>query len=140
MRYYVIALVAVLYLAFGCLTQSHAVGYYAVGKEDCRCSPLVERGIIPDTLNQLGEALILPRLGWAIERLALELRAVASQFGPKTETAAVEISDKKEPLYDIEEPPKLEKKSPADQKIQKPKKKTKDTAKKKRVRVPTRTL
>lgn len=81
MRSLVVALIACM-LVVGALAQrSEAVGFQVVGKEECKCSPLVARGIVPDTLNKLKEAFVFPSLVVAVERVAGEFRAVVSQFG-----------------------------------------------------------
>ncbi|MFH1114820.1 MAG: hypothetical protein V1792_12970 [Pseudomonadota bacterium] len=81
MRFFVVAAV-LSFVALGSIWESAgAVGYDVAGKEKCVCSPLTARGIYPDTLNNLKEALILPRLGYIAERLAQEIKAVLGQFG-----------------------------------------------------------
>ena len=140
MRSHIIALAICVSLWTGFLANAHAAGYYSVGKEDCNCSPLVARGIMPDTLNQLVEALAFPKIGWAFERLATEIKLIASQFGPKPTPEIADAIEKKEVSAEIEEPIKVEKKPVLREKKGKVKKTAKETSKKKRVKVPTRTL
>lgn len=61
-----------------------ATGYDVAGKEKCVCSPFTSRGVVPDTLNNLSEALVFPKLGFVVERLALEIKAILGQFGVKS--------------------------------------------------------
>ena len=81
MRYFVIATVLSILALCTTWESARAVGYDVTGKEKCVCSPLTARGIYPDTLNNLKEALILPRLGFIAERLAQEIKAILGQFG-----------------------------------------------------------
>ncbi len=81
MRSFVVAVVFSI-LALGTIWEpAGAVGFDVAGKEKCICSPMTARGIYPDTLNCLKEALILPRLGFIAERLAGEIKAILGQFG-----------------------------------------------------------
>lgn len=101
MRSLVVAVTVCIMIAGALAQRSEAVGFEVVGKEDCKCSPLVARGIIPDTLNKLKEAFVFPSLFVVVERVAGEIKAITSQFGAKP-MAAVEPSIP---------PPALEKKT-----------------------------
>ncbi|MCX5862326.1 MAG: hypothetical protein NTW27_09450 [Deltaproteobacteria bacterium] len=138
MRAIIIVVAISVFLWGDCVSNSYAVGYYSVGKEDCACSPLVARGIVPDTLNQLKEALMLPRLGSVLERLAVDFREMLTQFAAKPNDTVSEPVTRKEPPVEIEEPTKVEKKNITIGKPNKLKKVVKDPSKKKRLKVPTK--
>ncbi len=135
---------------FATLGTSHAVGLYVVGKEDCNCSPLTERGIVPDTLNTLKEAFVLPQLVAALDRIGIEVKNFISSIGAPPAHAAepektpeVTNGDKDKPVVDT--PPAKEEKPAAEVKPTKTKqasqvKKASDKPKKKRVRVPPRAM
>lgn len=94
MRLFIVAIILSVITGIILPTKADAVGLYAVGKEQISCSPLVARGIVPDTWNKLSEALLAPRISWALDRLAVEIKTVLSQFGAPptngvTETATV---------------------------------------------------
>ncbi|MFH0823668.1 MAG: hypothetical protein V2B18_13040 [Pseudomonadota bacterium] len=57
-----------------------AVGVYTPGKEQCNCSPMVARGVYPDTLNLLHEAFVFPSINNTIDRIAVEVKSLISQF------------------------------------------------------------
>lgn len=147
----------VMTVAFACVfaPQAEAVGLYAVGKEQISCSPLVARGIVPDTWNKLGEALLVPQISWALDRLAVEMKTMLSQFGapPVTsvaETASVTKDDIIAPIdKPLEKPKDVVEDKPAkkikkaevkkDKKDTKPKKAT-DNKPKKRIKVPPKAM
>ncbi len=135
MRYIVIAaLLSVLPLS-GFWQSAQAVGYDVAGKEKCVCSPLVARGIYPDTLNNLKEALVLPKLGFLAERLAQEIKAILGQFGVQS---AGDPRGKIEPtksIASLETRAEEEKKRLTDAKTKK-----KSREKKRRVKLPPRAL
>jgi hypothetical protein len=85
MRCVVVAGAIALVVAAAGAQCSWAVGYTVVGKEKCECGPLVSRGIIPDTLNKLKEALFLDRLAFILDRLAADGRALMAQVGPSSQ-------------------------------------------------------
>lgn len=128
MRSLIVALAVCTMFLFFLAGRAQAVGFDVVGKEDCKCSPLVARGIVPDTLNKLKEAFVFPSLFVVVERMAGEIRAIVGQFGVK-------------PMAAVQPPlpaPSLEKKTEAKEKPvemkplkEKPKDKKKKTAKKK---------
>ena len=68
-------------LAAACVGNVHAVGVYAVGKEQCNCSPLVARGIIPDPLNKLHEVLLFPQLAMILDKIAVGIKDMVGQVG-----------------------------------------------------------
>ncbi len=126
---------------------SHAVGLYVVGKEECNCSSLVARGIIPDTLNKLKEAFLIPQLAGVLDKLAIEVQALLANAGPTpaSDLAAV----KEETPFDKQttEPEKVapkEEEKPVVEKSAKEKKPVthaKETKKaKKRVKIPPRAM
>jgi len=132
MRYLVIATVLSILVLSGMPDSARAVGYDVAGKEECVCSPLVARGICPDTLNNLKEALVLPKLGFLAERLAQEIKAILGQFGVQS---AGDPRGRIEPAKDLlgqEKGPDKEKKRLADSKTTK----KKSPEKKRRVKLP----
>jgi hypothetical protein len=139
MRAFVIMVAISLFIGVGCVSTSHAVGYYSVGKEDCRCSPLVARGIFPDTLNLINEALVLPGLGGALERFAVSIREMFTQFAATPSDSVSEPVTRKESPVQFDEPTKVEKKNSVD-KTNKLKKQVKEPSKKKRLKVPAKAL
>lgn len=140
MRSFLIAAAVCIVLAAGFPAKSDAVGLYAVGKEECKCSPLVARGIIPDPLNQLSEAFAFPQIALALDRLAIGIRDMVGQTeGPAM--AAVPES----PVPEEEVPALKEKEKKPSAVKKKPVAKAKAKAKKKlrrkpRVPQPTRAL
>ncbi|MGO8880014.1 MAG: hypothetical protein ACLQMS_10950 [Desulfomonilaceae bacterium] len=106
MRYLLASLLCVAAL-FAFSSNSLAVGVYTPGLERCDCSPLVQRGVIPDTWNKLTEALLIPQISWAIDRLTIEAKAVISQFGQPPSSEISEISAAKEAKELKDEPPPL---------------------------------
>jgi hypothetical protein len=140
MRTFVIIVAISLFIGVGCVSTSHAVGYYAVGKEGCKCSPLVARGIFPDTLNLLNEVLVFPRFGGALERLAVGIREIFTQFAATPADVVSEPVTKKDPPVQFDEPTKVQKKVVPVDKSNKLKKEVKDPSKKKRLKVPPKTL
>jgi len=113
-----------------------AVGLYAVGKEDCTCSPLVARGVVPDTLNKIHEAVAFPQIAVALDNVALHVKGLLDQ-GAGTTTAALSeptgVSEEAPALKEKEEK-KLEK-VPAVKKSKPQAKAVKTTPKKKKKRV-----
>ncbi len=151
-------------LAFACAADSQAAGVYAVGKEECNCSSLVARGIIPDSLNKLKEAIFFPELSLAVQNLAEEFRSALIHLAPKPAAASLaDASNAKDDIENlakekldkpkVETPPKVDsvtkdlrkkdslkkqtdrKKISAQKKTVTPKKE-KNTTKKKKVRIP----
>jgi len=90
MRSVVIIGAIVCLLAGAFVGSAEAVGYYVVGKEDCRCSSLVQRGVIPDTLNKFQEILAFPGLTAFMERLGSSMHGFVAQF---EEAAPVEVGE-----------------------------------------------
>ncbi len=128
--------------------SAQAVGLYVVGKEDCNCSSLTARGIVPDPLNKMTEALLLPQFAEVLDRIALEIKGMLDQVGrpPVAETAAVapeaEVTKEKP---SVEEKPAKEEKAAVEKKPGKKEKKaglqaTKEKKKKKRVKMPSRVM
>lgn len=103
MRYIFVSLLLVAAL-FAFSSNCSAVGVYIPGKETCDCSPLIQRGIIPDTWNKLTEALLIPQISWAIDKLTLEAKAVISQFGQPPTSQTSEVSSSKESKVLKDEP------------------------------------
>ena len=111
MKSLVMALVMTVAFNLVLASQAGAVGLYAVGKEQISCSPLVARGIVPDTWNKLTEALLVPQISWALDKLAVEMKTMLSQLGspPVTgvsETASVTKEDVIAPVEKVKEKPK----------------------------------
>lgn len=151
MRSSLISVAVICLLAVFLATDSKAVGLTAVGKEDCICSPLVERGIVPDTLNKLKLAFEFPQLAMVLDRLALDVRGILGQFGVGPQALAVDSAPPKDELKDLKEPKdkKEFKSSPVSKKsklqakqdqIKKVTKKTKRPQTKKKVKVPPRAM
>ncbi|MBM4328113.1 MAG: hypothetical protein FJ118_13235 [Deltaproteobacteria bacterium] len=69
---------------------AQAAGMIVVGKEECKCSPLVAQGVAPDTLNKLGHAFGFPSLFRAVDRIAGEVKNMLAQFGAATPAHAAE--------------------------------------------------
>ena len=80
-----------------------AVGVYVAGKEECKCSPLVARGMVPDALNKLTEVPVWAALSAVVERVAVELRSMLGQFG--TEASLRESEPEIKPLAKVEPEP-----------------------------------
>jgi hypothetical protein len=142
MRSFTIAIICTcVFLAL--VGSSHAVGLYVVGKEECNCSPLVARGIVPDTLNQLTEALWFPQVAVALDRIAVELKAMLASVGPQPEE--VNGEKLKAPEETPETKSEIEKKPQEKPAVQKPAKHKQSKApakkikKKKKVKIPPRT-
>jgi len=143
MRSFLIAAAVCIVLAAGFPAKSDAVGLYAVGKEGCKCSPLVARGIIPDPLNQLSEALAFPQIALALDRLAVGIRDMVSQTEgpavaalPESSVPEEEVPALKEKEEKEEKPPAIKKKPMAKAKVKAKRK----PHKKKRVPAPTRAM
>jgi hypothetical protein len=140
MRAVMIAVLCIVLAAVA--SQSHAVGLYVVGKEDCNCSPLVARGIVPDALNVLKEAFLFPQLTYALDRLAQEVQTMLVQIGSPPTNGTAELKDDNATTAK----PEAEKIAPKDEQpiIDKPIKDKKTSVtpaksikkKKKRVRIP----
>ncbi len=121
MRYLLVSLLCVAAL-FAFSSYSVAVGVYIRGQERCDCSPLVQRGVIPDTWNKLSEALLIPQISWALDKLTIEAKAVIMQFGQPPSNEIAEVSAAKEAKELKDEPPPLvkEKIKKVDKKKKKP--------------------
>ncbi len=149
MRFFIVALVA-LALVPGLTGTAGAAGYQVVGKEECTCSPLVARGVYPDTLNKLHQAVYFPTLIAAVDQVAMDLKSVVTHFveGPAAES--------QESASSAEETQAVQEKSasPAQEKVQKERKPAKEekpaalkkkksthslkkSSKKKRIKVPS---
>ena len=138
MRSFLIAAAVCIVLAAGFPVKSAAVGLYAVGKEECKCSPLVARGIIPDPLNQLSEVLLFSQIALALDRLAIGIRDVVGQNeGP----ALAAVPESPMPEEEVPALKEKEEKPPAVKKKPVAKAKAKKKPRKKpRVPQPTRAL
>jgi protoporphyrinogen oxidase len=118
-----------------------AVGLYVVGKEDCDCSPLVARGIYPDTLNKIQEAVAFPQIALALDRVAVELRGMLDQGGGTTTASLSEQPGVSEEVPEIrEKEEKRLEKAPAVKKPRTHAKVDKKPKKKKRVTQPPRAM
>ncbi len=128
--------------------HSQAAGLYVVGKEDCDCSSLTARGIVPDTLNKLKEAFLLAHIAAALDKVAVEIKGMVDQFGkpPVVEATAVppETADKEKTAVEekpAKEKPTIDKKS--EKKVKKAgfqNAKADKSKKKKRVKVPSKVM
>ncbi len=152
MRSLIIAVLVTIALAAACVGNVHAVGVYAVGKEQCNCSPLVARGIIPDPLNKLHEVLLFPQLAMILDKIAVGIKDMVGQVGMPPTADSEEAIKKGEEASELKEKPAIEKKpgkeevspkeeKPAIEKKSIKKKKPamelkKDQKKKKRVKIP----
>jgi outer membrane biosynthesis protein TonB len=152
MRSFIIAVMVTIALAAAFVGNVHAVGLYAVGKEQCNCSPLIARGIIPDPLNKLHEALLFPQLAMILDKIAVGIKDMVSQVGMPPTAAFEEAIKKGEEASELKEKPAIEKKpgkeevspkeeKPAIEKKSIKKKKPamelkKDQKKKRRVKIP----
>jgi len=142
MRSLLAAVAMVLVIAMAMPSSSFGVGFYRVGAEDPVCSPLVARGIVPDTLNLLSEAFPMRQVGLALDSIAVNVREFTTQIGqPPDAEIAMAAASKRELPPEIEEPAKVEKKPVPPPKVVKDKKQAKtatakSTAKKKPVKTP----
>jgi hypothetical protein len=152
MRSYIIAVLVTIALATACVGNVYAVGVYTVGKEECNCSPLVARGIIPDPINKLHEALLFPHLAIVLDKIAVALKDMVGQIGAPPTAAFEEAIKKGEEASELKGKPAIEKKpgkeevSPKEEKPVIEKKSIKgkkpaahlkkDQKKKKRVKIP----
>jgi hypothetical protein len=141
MRSIVAAAAVCLLLSWGLAGNAVAVGLQAVGKEPCNCDPLVARGIVPDTVNKLKSALDFPQISVVLDRLALDVRTVLSQFGSGAPSnGAPELTAKAEPPEKVTAKPPPEIKPPAKPKKKIAKKLTKKPKAKKKVKRPPRAM
>ncbi|HMK33798.1 MAG TPA: hypothetical protein VK463_01940 [Desulfomonilaceae bacterium] len=148
MRSISIALVSIC-LAAALVGNSYAVGLYVVGKEDCDCSPLVARGIVPDTLNKMKEAFLFPQIAEVLDRIGIEVKAMLAGLGPApaeaAETPAITEQTEGKAKTEMEKAPAKEEK-PAVEKPAKHKKPTAELKKvekkktKKKVKMPPRAM
>lgn len=140
MRSIIIAVMAICVAAF-LVGNANAVGLYVVGKEDCDCSQLVARGIVPDTLNKLTEALLFPQIAAVLDRIGQEVKVILAGMGPASAEAAVTPTITEQPeekgKTEVEKPPAKEEK-PAAEKITKPKKQVAQLKKKEKKQKPKR--
>lgn len=141
MRSLLAAVVMVLAIVIAMPPNSFGVGYYRVGVDQPACSPLVARGVVPDALNLLSEAFPMRHVANALDRIAMDVRALTIQVGQQPEAEiAMATTSKRDLPPEIEEPAKVEKKPVPLPKVSKDKKQTKvtakPTAKKKPVKAP----
>jgi hypothetical protein len=110
MRSFTITVLVAIALATVYVGNVHAVGLYAVGKEECNCSTLVARGIVPDTLNKLHEALLLPQLAMILDKIAVGIKDMVAQTGGPSAVAPEEEIKRGEEAQELKEKPSGEKK------------------------------
>ena len=110
MRSFMITVVVTIALATACVGNVHAVGVYAVGKEECNCSPLVARGIIPDPLNKLHEVLLFPQIAMVLDKIAMGIKDMVGQAGGPSAVAPEEEIKRGEEAQELKEKPATEKK------------------------------
>jgi hypothetical protein len=107
MRYLVI-LAMICALLWAISSNADCAGVRVVGKGQCECNPLVARGIIPDPLNMLKEAVTFPQVGPVLDQLAVDIREVVGQIGTGNgATASVAPSEE---AKEQKEKPSLEEK------------------------------
>lgn len=112
MRFLVVAIVT-LALVPGLVGTALSAGYQVVGKEPCNCSPLVARGIYPDTLNKLHDAVYFPTVLAAVDQVAMDLKSVV------THLAAAPAEEAQESGVASEDVKAAPQKSTTEEKIQK---------------------
>jgi hypothetical protein len=127
MRRMVVAMVC-LALVAGFSATAGAVGLQAVGKEQCNCSPLVARGIIPDTMNQIHDALYFPTLMGVLDHVAVDVRTLVEQIG-SPEVAEAEAPPAKEEIKQSTEKARSEEKVEKSEKTGKEEKAIKEQTK-----------
>ncbi|MGB9617675.1 MAG: hypothetical protein ACP5M0_13355 [Desulfomonilaceae bacterium] len=104
MRSLLVAVVMVIIAGMAMPKGASAVGYYRVG-EPPACSPLVARGIVPDTVNQLTEAFPLHYVVSALDSVAVDVRSFVEQMAQKPEAeVAAAAPSKSEAAAEIEQP------------------------------------
>ena len=121
MRFLVVAIVA-LALVPGFIGTAGAAGYQVVGKEACDCSPLVARGVYPDTLNKLHQAVYFPTVIAAVDQVAMDLKSVVTHFVVGSPAESQESTPSAEEIKTIQE----KSASPAEEKVQKDEKPAKE--------------
>jgi hypothetical protein len=105
MRSFSIAAVVIIALATACVDRSYSAGTYVVGKEECNCSPLIARGIIPDPLNKLSEALLLPQVAMVLDKIVVGIKDMMGQFGPTPAEVSEEAVKQGEAAPELNEEP-----------------------------------
>ena len=90
MRSFIVTMAVCALLATGFAANALAVGVYVAGKEDCKCSPLVAAGVIPDPLNTLASLPVWRVLNAVAERLAAGVQGLLNQTGAAPTLAAAE--------------------------------------------------
>jgi hypothetical protein len=118
MRRLVVAMVCLALVAAFAGTVG-AVGLQVVGKEACTCSPLVGRGIVPDTVNEIHDALYFPTLMGALDQVAINVRTFVEQLG------TAEVPEAEAPAAKEEAKPSTDKTS-TEEKVTKPEKTVKE--------------
>jgi hypothetical protein len=63
------------------LTNAFSAGYGNPSEQDCSCDSLVRQGIKPDAINRLTSAFSFLNVSPYLDRLAVEVKAILSQFG-----------------------------------------------------------
>lgn len=89
MRFFVVAIVT-LALVPALVGTAFPAGYQVVGKEPCDCSSLVARGIYPDTLNKLHDAVYFPTVLAAVDHVAMDLKSVVTHLAAAPSAEAQE--------------------------------------------------
>jgi len=103
MRSFVFAMAVCVLLATGLAANALAVGVYVAGKEDCKCSPLVAAGIIPDPLNTLSAMPIWQTVTAVAVRIGAGVQALLNQSGAGPTLAA--MAPEEPPVVQAEEKP-----------------------------------
>src|SRR5208283_2406316 len=68
------------------------------------------RGIIPDPLNKLHEALLFPQLAMILDKIAVGIKDMVGQVGMPPTAASEEAIKKGEDASELKEKPTIEKK------------------------------
>jgi hypothetical protein len=151
MRFLVVAVVA-LAMVSGLSGTAGSAGYQVVGKEECDCSPLVARGVYPDTLNKLHQAVYFPSVISVVDQLAMDLKSFVTHFmvgsAPESQESVTPTEDTKavkeksappaEEKLQKEEKPAKEETPAAVKKKKSPHQQKQIDKKKKKIKVPPR--
>jgi hypothetical protein len=92
---------------------AQAAGMIVKGKEECKCSPLVAQGVVPDTLNKLSHAFLFPSVFSVVDRIAGEVKNMFAQFGVAAPAHAAEAPAPPPPEPAVKEKQEKKPKKPA---------------------------
>jgi hypothetical protein len=91
MRYFLISIAIAVIALVAIIGDVQSAGLENPRKSSCRCSRLVSEGVVPDTLNKLTSTFTSPLINATIDRLAVEVKAILSQFGIPSKQRTVEV-------------------------------------------------